>query len=364
MSHPKYLLPIFFSEKIAMYFQKQKINILFLFSLCLILSACDTVSYITINIKEPANIILPSAIRDAIVLNNVIMDSDNAKHSFIYQNEEQNIELPSDTIPFLICNSLWQSLLEEDYFDHVDVLKIAPDLTTATHRLTDSGINDLLETTDTDIIIALNKINTGSQIKLEEITEYGLLQATCDVFNHVSIDLYVRGNKLTPMQLSDTIFWEGFGLNEASALYQLPYLEDAVIAAAEKMGETAMQKLIPHWTAEYRKYFSSTKGDMKKAGNFVKKNDWESAFAIWTKKYEETNSLNQRAQCAANIALYYEIQNLFDEAISWSGQAVKEFQASGSENDLKEAQYLQDYIMRLKVRKKDNDLLDKQENNM
>ncbi|MCD7971956.1 MAG: DUF6340 family protein [Candidatus Azobacteroides sp.] len=324
------------------------------------LTGCDTVSYIQVNVKEPANIVLPSEIQHIVVKNNI--QEKNETHSFIYNKEEKILEVQVDSIPELICQSLWNHLEDEHFFESVSHFRTSSFTENIPFLYPD--IKNILSEIETDGIISLDLYQVSSTLTLEEITDYSIIQATYEINTKALFNIFSEdGLKVNSVLVNDTIFWDEYGIDAGAAVARLPYLEDALLTAAERTGEIAMKKIIPHWITEYRRYYSSQSGKMKKAAAYVKKDNWEAAFEMWKKIYADSNSLSQRAQCAANIALYYELQNQFDLAVSWATQSLEEFNAAGSKKEIEEVYYLNDYIKRLSNRKKENYFLDLQENN-
>jgi hypothetical protein len=309
----------------------------------------------------PANIVLPPEIQRVIVVNNMAELSDQEEfHIYSFDADYKHFSMPLDSLSTVLCTSLWQTLEREDFFDGIALWRPLPG-----HDLQlpkDEKINEILRLTETDAVIALDYMHYNTRLNLGRDEDSIMLKAVYDVHCYALFTVYPADERLkkTSVTVDDTARWITYGFNIQSVINEMPYLDAALLDAINRTGEIAGNKLIPHWKTEYRKYYSAFSSDLKKAAQHIVSNDWESAFSIWTKLYEKKNStLLTRAKCAANMALYYELNNRLDEAMEWAMQAEKEFQASGSHSD--EAFYMDDYRFRLELRKKEMHLLDIQE---
>lgn len=323
----------------------------------LLFTACDSVSFISLNVKVPARIAFPDNIKDVVIVNNAGFQPPTEGNTLVTAGGTDTFSLPVDSLSMYVCRSIQTNIDGEHFFSGVDFYNI---------QLREGGyipvkpipaekVNEIAELTQADALISLDFFQIKNTLSVKAFS------ATYDVTTQLLLGIYMPGENRKGISLKDTIFWESYGINTTEALNGLPYLDEATLVAAERAGEIAMRALIPHTQVEDRKYYTSSSGPMKKADRSIKENDWSTALNIWTNMYNETASLSKRAKCAVNIALAYEIMDDFTQAEEWAVQARKEFSASGSNADLKEVLDLEYYIDRLKHRKAESKLLDDQE---
>lgn len=328
-----------------------KIGILFG---CLFLTACNSVSYISINVKTPANIVFPANVQDVIILNGIDSIRDAGNHVFEYESKRQEMDfIETDTLLTVLCNSLWVNLAEQQFFNRVDFLNVP---------LNDKQlkIESVLQQVDADAIIMLIDMGVQSKLSLKNIADYDVLRSVYEVTTQAEFALSdLNSDWKKNITVKDTIFWEAFGWDANDALTRLPYLDEALIESAHQVAALTMQKMIPHWSVEYRRYYTSATGGMKNAAKFVKSNDWEKAYQIWVNEYDAATG-KKKAKCAANIALYHEMQNELENALNWATKSLTGFEDAGKDNK-ESITYIKDYMLRLQLRQKENALLDMQE---
>ncbi|MCL1942604.1 MAG: DUF6340 family protein [Candidatus Azobacteroides sp.] len=312
----------------------------------------------------PARIVFPLDINNVMVVNNAGFQPAGVGHVVDVDGQKETFEAPVSEPSTLMCRSLWEYLENQNFFSGIDFYNIPLKNDTnylSVQPLSQNKVKEMIEQTGTDAVISLDFFRINSTLAVGKYTEYGIYRATYDVNTQMTVGIYAPGENRKSLSLSDSIFWESFGTDVNDAVKKLPFIDEALTTAVERAGEIAGKALVPHIQVENRKLYISSSGDLKKAYDSVKKDDWDSASSIWTTAYEKSKSLRLRARCAANIALAYELQDDYTQAAEWATQARKEFSASGLRSDAAEAQDLKYYIDRLKQRNAEKILLDAQE---
>ena len=344
---------------------KRHIKIVSLFFLLLLLAtACNTISVISLNVKVPARVVFPKYVDNIVVVNNAGFQPNDEGHTFYMDAVEKRIDIETDSLSTLMCRILSENIANQNFFSEVGFYDIPlrdNDEYLFFESLSASKINDIVEQTQADAIISLDYFYVKSFLSVKKILAFDVFEAACEISIQMQPTIYIPGETGKSLSLVDTVFWESYGTTPNEAVTGLPYLDDALTVAIERMGEIAVKAIVPHKQIEKRQYYSSLSGDMKKAGEAVDVNDWDKALDIWLSVYQKSNKLSVRARCAANIALAYELRDDYSEAEEWAVQSQKEFAASGSASDIDQIRYIKSYITRLKQRKIESALLDRQE---
>ena len=323
---------------------------------CFFVTACNSASYISINVKEPANIVFPDYVEHVIIFDGTDSTKKTENHIFEYENNKPEIiHLVTDTLSTVLCDYLLTNLAEQQFFDRVDFLNIPLNEKKAKS-------DSIIQQIDTDAVITLTNMNVKSKVSLKNITDYGLLRGVYEVISQAKFTITgLHTDWEKDIAVTDTIFWESVGLDANGALADLPYFDDALLESIYQVATIAMKKMIPHWETEYRRYYTSTSGNMKNATNFIKENDWKNAYQNWIEEHEATTNKTKKAKCAANIALFYEMQHDLENAETWATKSRNDFENTGEKRNKESISYLKDYILRLQMRQKESAWLDMQE---
>jgi tetratricopeptide (TPR) repeat protein len=130
------------------------------------------------------------------------------------------------------------------------------------------------------------------------------------------------------IQRSDTLYWDAqepiiFGeLKINNLLSQLPIGRDAMHEAAYFAGVELAHMIYPYWEKSERTIYTTRNSQMRRAFSFAKKEKWEEASTIW-EQIANTKEGKSKAYACANLALYYELNDRFAEAIKWQERAIE-----------------------------------------
>ena len=89
------------------------------------------------------------------------------------------------------------------------------------------------------------------------------------------------------------------------------------------VGEETAYLLSPHWVTEERYLYSNDNEHIQAGLQAVSRRDWNAAIAAWNKAL--SGNTESQAYASANIAVAYEMQDRFDDAIAWTKRAVNAF---------------------------------------
>ncbi len=318
---------------------------------------------ISLNVKMPANVVFAKDINHVVIVNNAGFQPSDDGHVAMYKKVKTVLDIPVDSLNILMCRSLMEEIETQKFFSTVDFYNFPFRNDTnyfEVKPLSKVQIDDITTQTGADALIVLDFFEMKSTLGIKNVK--GLSKwVTYDVTNRSLFNIYYNGEKHKPLVVNDSLFWDAYGFDLKDAIEGLPYLDDALKTATDHAAKKAMEDFIPHWQPEVRKYFSFSSGNLGKASQMARNSDWNGAFTIWSETYEKTDNLSLRARCAANMALVYEINDDFPQAVEWATQAQKEFQAIGKASDKEEVEELNNYITRLKQRIVESKQLDIQE---
>ncbi|MDX2415623.1 MAG: DUF6340 family protein [Bacteroidales bacterium] len=115
------------------------------------------------------------------------------------------------------------------------------------------------------------------------------------------------------------------------------------------VGQSFGIRNVPVWNKVSRIVFTGKNEDLRKAGKFTDKGDWESALKIWEENLSSENK-KLAAKCAHNLAVYYELGDDINQALDYAKKA----------NDLWPSPQIEAYMKDLNIRRLNWITLEKQ----
>lgn len=279
----------------------------------------------------PAEISFPDQIRRVAVVNNTgelpgRIKDDSGFDSLLLTKTDGLIErymLHGD--PKVTTESLAESIAAEKYFDMVIICDSA--LQTGKVSKSESGlsrdeVSKLTTDLDVDMLISLEQIPIYAQRSVMLLPGEGFL-GNVDAIVYPSINLYLpnRNTPLLTINSSDSIFWEGIERTKQEARALISDKE-LIAEASDFAGTVPVKYMTPQWRSAQRFYFSNGSPQMRDAGFFAQKNEWNKALPIWQSVYEQQSS-RSKLRAASNIALYYEMTDDPDKAYEWGQIALE-----------------------------------------
>lgn len=346
----------------------KKYSILYTLFLGLVFASCQTVSVITIEVKRPAEISIPENVQKVVVVNNIEDQPDDYGHKVLSSNgtirKDSNPKFKTAGLGDLFTNELVARLNSIHWFTVYKQKLSVPSYKTFLEELplSKSQSQELKDSTQSDLIISLDRLIIESEIKLNFLDDQNLFRVTMDGRSYPTIGLYTakEGKVLYTIRQQDSLYWQNYGLTSEQAVSGFPApqncFQDLVMYGVDRI----MKKLIPYSEQVNRWYYSSGNINLHDAANYVKRNRWDDAASIWEYVYENNKRVKVKAFSAANMALYCEIIDRFDEAIEWAEKSVQHFNQMKSDSARDEAEGILQYISELKRRKEEAGKLDKQ----
>ncbi|MCD7898457.1 MAG: DUF6340 family protein [Bacteroides sp.] len=308
-----------------------------LFFIPILLTSCYSLEQMPIEYMVPADVSFPEQIRRIGVVNNVNNNPDN--EIILGDSTKRLLEVARkvtyhDGEPKTATQSLAEAIAEQNYFDVVvicDSALRAHDIHPRETTLSRTEINDLTSELNVDAIIALENIQIKIQRIITMIPGGNGFWGTVDAIIIPSVALYLpqRTGPLVRINAKDSIFWEKDSYSEVRLMSSMISDDQVIKEASEYAGNIPIKYLLPYWKTSTRFIYSTGSPDMRDAHIYVKENDWDKAAEIWKRVYE-TKSEKKKMHAAVNLSVYYELNDDFNEAISWINKAIEL-----SENNLK-----------------------------
>lgn len=333
-------------------------------------ASCYSLEQVPIDFLVPADVSFPEQIRRIGVVNNVNRNPDNKV--ILGDSTKQILEIARKVSyhngePRTATQSLAEAIAAQNYFDVVVICDSAlrvNDIHSRETTLSQTEVNDLTSELNVDAIIALENI----QIKIKRIISaiigesafWGTVDAT--VFPSVALYLPKRNGPIVRVNAYDSIFWETTNYTESRLINSMISDGQVIKEASEYAGNIPVKHLLPYWETNVRYVYSGGSPDMRDAYVYAKENNWDSAAECWKRVYQAKN-YKRKMQSAFNLALYYELNDGFDESESWVNKAI-ELAKSNPKNEtifingepvsISNEKLYSYYLIQLKKRKEDS----------
>jgi hypothetical protein len=330
--------------------------------LVVLLSACDSIRYVSIDTYKPAEIIFPGNVSTVLIVNNAVpQPSDTGYEYSLFGVKQDTARASADSALFDACRSLGEAIMETDYFN--DVLLLHEPLRKDNNflhdeRLSKDEIDALYNETGADAIISIDRLLFHMNKEVLAFKE-GYLGGYVKVKVNGIMRAYAPGREtaLATVIVSDSIDWFEYA-------YSLEAMKDVIVSpdaalrlAGEYIGGLSSPNFVPYWQRETRWYYTDSSSDWKRATAYVESDKWEQANSLWQKIYNSSNKPKIKAKAASNIAFYLELKSEFREAHDWALKAstlFKEHSGEGSDDYKRLSQYVAALLERIKDDKKLN----------
>lgn len=285
-----------------------------------IMSSCSSVDMLSYDQLIPADVFLPSQIREVGVVNNMPLRSVPKSDILTLGLLEGEGSKCSEELAGLLADS--------KYFDAVVISDSA--LQTQQIGANEYGaqlsldqVNALTEQLGVDMLVSFEHLWVEAFKKNLKYPEWDAYLPVLQAKVTPVVRLYVP-NRTQPMltiSLTDSLHWsEGFGISERQVL------DEAASFAAKKVAD----KMVPAWEPTERLYFVGGCVEMRDAAVWVQEGNWNEAQNTWKKLFDRLKKGKTKVRSAYNIALSYEMQGNIEEAEKWLKEAQK-YVREGSE---------------------------------
>ena len=332
----------------------------------LILFSCGT-SSLYVDVQQPAQITVSKDIQNVVVANRSIPDKKNLAGNIV-EGIITGEGIGADKKGSEYCIEGLSSILSSN--DRYN-LKNAGDLLlkgTGTSEfppiLNWTEVRDICKSYDADALIVLSTFDSDSReiegksvVRTKRVKGAKLREVVYPVTLIMEIKsgwrIYdVNNEKIIDVNtFTEVKEFKEWGSSYSNARSRLPSKRQALKRSGVFAGQQYAKRISPTWIKVVRYYFTGNHDDFKLAKKYVKLQQWDKAINLW-KNLISNNDIKVSRRAYYNLALAAEIKGHLETAIEYAEKSL----------DLGEKR-AQTYLRALQIRKKNNDILDKQLNN-
>jgi Family of unknown function (DUF6340) len=263
--------------------------------------------HLSLELLEPAKIVLPSDIQNVSVLR--LPGTQSKKGTF---DNLQQVKLDRSADPMKIkmgyVYGLFDVLTTSPRFKRVVLSPARDSSIISKERLYWDDLIKICTDDSTDCAIILTKAiseDYDNPYNFDDFvtTDYTLINKT----NWIFYDPFNQTELLKFHSFDTIVITGGFAVSELKY-----FLYDACLSVGMQVGN----KLVPHWRETDRIYFTGPGKELKDAAQFVAKNQWYKASLLWQDLIEGSNN-TKASRAAFNTALAFEQSDNLDQASLW-----------------------------------------------
>lgn len=311
------------------------------------LNAWGQQMYFSMQVRKPAAIRVSPEARSALVLNSMQL-----------------------TDPVRSCLfAMTQTLEEQERFDEVAVLPLSNGAASKTVASTKSAVevvvkralsvsqaDSLCDLYGVDVLLVLNALlildTDGS-----ELMENNTWDAWREAYCTAQWSIHYKSASALSFTTTDTLVWESNNVSRLTALSALPDKVTVHQEIAAYEGEQMARRITPQWVTVDRYLYKNSHEDILSGLKAFGHQNRSEAIAAWQSAYDKTGKekaskeTETAAYAAADIALAMEMQDRYDEAITWTKRAIAVFRGINTPDAAQQVVNLQYYITQLQLRK-------------
>jgi len=302
-----------------------------LFLLALVLSACSSVNLMEIDILLPSNYQVRPEVQDIVIINNAREQASNVGHRTYRQstnNYHRKRKMSDDIIEVdstgaTAIYNMYNHLVESHLFSSVEIGRKEAKPHIAYTHLDKAAIQY-----PGDALLFLESLRYTDDKNITYDNYSGTNFTEIRVLTRSQWLLYYPDESTKPYRftIKDTLYWNQEDADRA----------DCVLQGVWNNAKLASEHISPYWKTVERLYYTGASYVYKEIEASIKKQDWEKAGELWMAIYngEKKNTL-KKARMAFNMALFFEMKNDLETAMSWLGEACETFEKKGNQNDLR-----------------------------
>ncbi|GEM_PF-3936187 len=277
-------------------------------------AACNSVSYINVEVLKPAEIKLPKRYRSAAVV--VSSYSNDQKYTgiealmFTKDITDSYLEQCSEAVK----TSIGYSYTFEST-KYVPLFKLNRKLNGDTIPfLSVETLRGIKEKYDIDIIIGLDYMRPGlaftGDTKKPINVEQGYIEGLWRLYDTNTGDI------IDTHSFSDSITIRGY----QGDLVYYDFVQYVVLSGLDRKsfdnGVEYARRIAPYWGVETRKIYYQGHIEMGRALSFAQENEWSKAEHIWKELAKRSNK-QLKASCFFNLAVASEVKGDYDKAFEY-----------------------------------------------
>ncbi len=331
---------------------KQIYYILFI-SILLTLSGCSWTHQLQMSTLRPAQVQYHRAYPNVIVVNNSIAPNSKENSRFIDANGKQyRIDFSTDSIPYLMAMSLGTLLHDSYTFNNVEVLLPDSNEITGIEGINTQQKTKWQEIAPNDVHIVINAIRPMATMSIIPLD--GLFCSELVIASVAQLQCIIPGKEDIYLTVNDTLYCSAYGETPEIAQMYLPDFNECIEEAVVSLSQQALPLLAHHQSIVERCIFITGHPAMKDAFRYWENNQHLEASYIWKYVYNLADNKGRRAKAAANLAVYYELNDNYEKALKYAQEAAKTFVEL---KNTTEAEYAINYGIDLEKRIKERHIL-------
>jgi|GEM_PF-5282102 hypothetical protein len=335
----------------------------------MLLSSCISKQYVFFEVQEPAKVTLPADIARVVVVNNAVPQLPEAGVERTYTGGNKKYEmkpLEFDSLAFIMAETLAYTMDRNNYFNEVMVYNNqvrTDDEWLANVALSDEFKQMIFDEESIDGILAINKVLVNLTEKVDRNGFEGRLELAGYIDMKVKITAqcafytYNRENPVTSFIHSDSLLYK----EAVQAPFEFIFFDIPQIMLEEFTAKTGAQLayyFVPSWI-EIERLFYTGSARMREAYSYFGRGKWNESESVLRKEYDKNTKEETLAQLAADLALVFEAQDRYADALSWANLANTHL-ANGKKIKKEDKEYIDSYIAQLHKRITDSKKLDLQ----
>lgn len=336
--------------------------------LFLFLTACAPYKIFPLEIQEPAPITLPRNIRDVIVINNAVPQPSTQSVTRQYKQEEYTyLPLSFDTMAWIATYTIADVLTESGFFENVEVYTqaIRDDSDFLFQKKLRKDVqDDFLTDLDYDMILSVDRLVFSIEetvLPVNKRSDNGEKNIKLTVHGMLSGSTYTKETE-TPLTLineTNQLIFDSVLLADSVGIFKtLP--ESMTELLTQSLAENLAERFIPFWIKTERILYTGINSRMQEAYSYMNKNNFDEAVVVWESLLKEQNKPLNKAKLYSNLTVGYELKGDFQKALQQAEQSQIYFKEAGDKATEGEVEWIESYILALKKRIQDDEILDEQ----
>ena len=344
---------------------KFKAGNLFLITL-LICTSCMSIYKYSVDIQEPALIALPVSSKNVLILNNTVAQPDDygISRTINWQPVYDNFSISIDSVIWKAINRMAIVLDESNFFNEVAVYlkpvrEDAAGLSKA--ELFAKIQSEFSDEEKFEVMLVIDRLLFSVMVDVMANWSYQTRLINLKVFGLITCSMYSFDNDkpFSTFTISDSLLIKSLVFYEPINVFkEIPELALNILSLA--IAEKAAQRFIPSWKTSERFFFTNINPRMRRATDYVFKNNWSEAETLWTDELGKKKKPVDKARIAINLALANEMQDNIEQAYQWALNSKEYLKKAGKKKDGFENKLTDVYIRVLEQRIINNRLLDLQ----
>lgn len=318
-----------------------KIPGLLLLTAFLTLTGCGSTNTVTMNVREPASVLLPDHMTGIAVIDRTDGDRD---HGWL-EKVDEFLSFKGDAFDRLGAEAgttgLTEELIKDDRFEAV--VEADSYRERSARRgvfpapLKWNAVDAICEEYGANAVFALEWYDTDTKVdyKTEKVKRKAPDGSEVEVLEHLAVvrtsirtgwRIYdaVAREILDESEMRDVVTTRGRGVNPVEAVEAITGRTEAVQSVSRGIGRSYGRSVSPYWQRVARRYYVKGTDNFEVAKRRAQTGNWEGAAELWLQETENPDP-KIAGRAVYNMAIMSEIRGDLDAAIEWSRRAYEDF---------------------------------------